>query len=100
MELPPSPSTPRRTPPRLDPFYLPPAALTCVTPPLLLRLPPLLPPLCRSACRPACRRNFRADAAWARAPKVYWEYCSPRVLVLEYLPGEAGRVGGWGGKYM
>ncbi|PNW79848.1 hypothetical protein CHLRE_08g369150v5 [Chlamydomonas reinhardtii] len=33
------------------------------------------------------RRNFRADAAWARAPKVYWEYCSPRVLVLEYLPG-------------
>ncbi|GIL68808.1 hypothetical protein Vafri_22040 [Volvox africanus] len=33
------------------------------------------------------RRNFRADASWARAPKVYWEYCSPRVLVLEYLPG-------------
>ncbi|KXZ50166.1 hypothetical protein GPECTOR_17g802 [Gonium pectorale] len=33
------------------------------------------------------RRNFRADAPWARAPTVYWEYCSPRVLVLEYLPG-------------
>ncbi len=40
------------------------------------------------------RRNFRNDAAWARTPKVYWEYCSPRVLVLEYLPGEQKEEGG------
>ncbi|KAG2482100.1 hypothetical protein HYH03_018956 [Edaphochlamys debaryana] len=33
------------------------------------------------------RRNFRTDAPWARVPRVYWQYCSPRVLVLEYLPG-------------
>ena len=33
------------------------------------------------------RRNFR-DVPWVRTPVVYWEYCSPRVLALEYLPGE------------
>ncbi|KAL6762525.1 ABC1 family-domain-containing protein [Haematococcus lacustris] len=32
------------------------------------------------------RRNFR-DVPWVRVPKVYWEYCSPRVLTMEYLPG-------------
>ncbi len=46
------------------------------------------------------RRNFRADAVWARAPMVYWELCSPRVLTLQYLPGKARRLGRrnhWGG---
>lgn len=32
------------------------------------------------------RRNFR-DVPWVRVPTVHWEYCSPRVLTLEYLPG-------------
>ena len=32
------------------------------------------------------RRNFR-DVPWVQAPVVYWEYCSPRVLTLQYLPG-------------
>ncbi len=32
------------------------------------------------------RRNFRA-CDWARVPRVYWRYTSPRVLTLEYLPG-------------
>jgi hypothetical protein len=32
------------------------------------------------------RRNFR-DVPWVRVPMVHWEYCSPRVLTLEYLPG-------------
>lgn len=34
----------------------------------------------------ACRRNFR-DAAGVTAPVVHWEYCGPRILTLEYLPG-------------
>ncbi|GFR49675.1 hypothetical protein Agub_g11822, partial [Astrephomene gubernaculifera] len=34
------------------------------------------------------RRNFRSSSLpWVRAPRVYWQYCGPRVLVLEYLPG-------------
>jgi hypothetical protein len=41
-------------------------------------------PLARPA--PPRRRNFR-DVAWCRAPLVYWQYCSPRVVTLEYLPG-------------
>ncbi|HEY9688501.1 MAG TPA: AarF/ABC1/UbiB kinase family protein [Coleofasciculaceae cyanobacterium] len=32
------------------------------------------------------RRNFR-HADWVRVPKVFWRYCSPRTIVLEYLPG-------------
>jgi len=32
------------------------------------------------------RRNFR-EANWARVPRVYWRYTSPRVLTLEYMPG-------------
>lgn len=32
------------------------------------------------------RRNFR-DVDWVRAPVVHWEFCSSRVLTLEYLPG-------------
>ena len=32
------------------------------------------------------RRNFRGTP-WVRAPVVHWEYCSSRVLTLEYLPG-------------
>jgi len=32
------------------------------------------------------RRNFR-DVPWVEVPTVYWEYCSPRVLTLQYLPG-------------
>jgi predicted unusual protein kinase regulating ubiquinone biosynthesis (AarF/ABC1/UbiB family) len=32
------------------------------------------------------RRNFR-EASWARVPRIYWRYTSPRVLTLEYLPG-------------
>ncbi|KAI8468021.1 MAG: ABC1 family-domain-containing protein [Monoraphidium minutum] len=32
------------------------------------------------------RRNFR-DVEWVKAPVVHWEYCSSRVLTLEYLPG-------------
>jgi hypothetical protein len=36
------------------------------------------------ACR--FRRNFR-DVPWVRVPTVHWEYCSLRVLTLEYLPG-------------
>ncbi|MEB3211117.1 MAG: AarF/ABC1/UbiB kinase family protein [Leptolyngbyaceae bacterium] len=32
------------------------------------------------------RRNFR-DVSWAKVPRVYWRYTSPRVLTLEYLPG-------------
>ncbi|MEB3118643.1 MAG: AarF/ABC1/UbiB kinase family protein [Limnothrix sp.] len=32
------------------------------------------------------RRNFR-HADWVRVPKVFWRYCSPRTIVLEYVPG-------------
>eukprot|EP00798_Chlamydomonas_sp_ICE-L_P018776 gene18776-25315_t len=32
------------------------------------------------------RRNFK-DTPWVRVPQVYWEYSSPRVLTLEYMPG-------------
>jgi hypothetical protein len=32
------------------------------------------------------RRNFR-DVPWVRVPIIHWEYCSPRVLTMEYLPG-------------
>jgi predicted unusual protein kinase regulating ubiquinone biosynthesis (AarF/ABC1/UbiB family) len=32
------------------------------------------------------RRNFR-EIEWAKVPRVYWRYASPRVLTLEYLPG-------------
>ncbi|GAX86017.1 hypothetical protein CEUSTIGMA_g13432.t1 [Chlamydomonas eustigma] len=32
------------------------------------------------------RRNFK-DIPWVRVPIVYWEYSSPRVLTLQYLPG-------------
>ncbi|GBF95186.1 hypothetical protein Rsub_07899 [Raphidocelis subcapitata] len=32
------------------------------------------------------RRNFRGEP-WVRAPVVHWEFCSSRVLTLEYLPG-------------
>lgn len=32
------------------------------------------------------RRNFR-DQPWAKVPRVYWRYASPRVLTLEYVPG-------------
>lgn len=32
------------------------------------------------------RRNFRSST-WAKVPRVYWRYTSPRVLTLEYLPG-------------
>lgn len=36
------------------------------------------------------RRNFR-DTPWVRTPVVHWEFSSPRVLTLEYLPG-AGQI--------
>jgi predicted unusual protein kinase regulating ubiquinone biosynthesis (AarF/ABC1/UbiB family) len=32
------------------------------------------------------RRNFR-HADWVRVPRVFWRYCSPRTIVLEYIPG-------------
>ncbi|MCS7030691.1 MAG: AarF/ABC1/UbiB kinase family protein [Gloeomargarita sp. SKYG116] len=32
------------------------------------------------------RRNFRG-IEWVKVPRVYWRYCSLRVLTLEYLPG-------------
>lgn len=32
------------------------------------------------------RRNFR-NVEWAKVPRVYWRYTSPRVLTLEYMPG-------------
>ncbi|MEB3358697.1 MAG: AarF/ABC1/UbiB kinase family protein [Synechococcales bacterium] len=32
------------------------------------------------------RRNFRRQT-WAKVPRVYWRYASPRVLTLEYMPG-------------
>ncbi|MGJ3250652.1 MAG: ABC1 kinase family protein [Elainellaceae cyanobacterium] len=32
------------------------------------------------------RRNFRREN-WAKVPRVYWRYTSPRALTLEYLPG-------------
>ncbi|MGF1513474.1 MAG: ABC1 kinase family protein [Elainellaceae cyanobacterium] len=32
------------------------------------------------------RRNFR-EQDWAKVPRVYWRYASPRVLTLEYMPG-------------
>jgi predicted unusual protein kinase regulating ubiquinone biosynthesis (AarF/ABC1/UbiB family) len=38
------------------------------------------------------RRNFR-DTPWVRTPVVHWEFSSPRVLTLEYLPGaESSRL--------
>lgn len=46
------------------------------------------------------RRNFKADPnCVVRVPVVHWQYCSPRVLVLEYMPGGWGRGerGGGGG---
>ncbi len=32
------------------------------------------------------RRNFR-EVPWLKVPRIYWRYCSLRVLTLEYLPG-------------
>ncbi|MGF1536624.1 MAG: ABC1 kinase family protein [Elainellaceae cyanobacterium] len=32
------------------------------------------------------RRNFK-EQDWAKVPRVYWRYASPRVLTLEYMPG-------------
>ncbi|PRW20222.1 putative aarF domain-containing kinase chloroplastic [Chlorella sorokiniana] len=32
------------------------------------------------------RRNFRSEG-WIRVPRVYWQYSSPAVLTLEYMPG-------------
>ncbi|MEM6501192.1 MAG: AarF/ABC1/UbiB kinase family protein [Cyanobacteria bacterium P01_C01_bin.89] len=32
------------------------------------------------------RRNFR-HADWVRVPRIYWRYASPRILVMEYMPG-------------
>ncbi|KAG1669298.1 hypothetical protein FOA52_014859 [Chlamydomonas sp. UWO 241] len=32
------------------------------------------------------RKNFEG-VDWVRVPKVYWQYTSPEVLVLEYMPG-------------
>lgn len=32
------------------------------------------------------RRNFK-EYPWVRAPKIYWKYTTPRVIVQEYLPG-------------
>ncbi len=32
------------------------------------------------------RRNFR-HCDWVKVPRVYWQYSSPRVLTLEYVPG-------------
>ncbi|KAI8469667.1 MAG: ABC1 family-domain-containing protein [Monoraphidium minutum] len=32
------------------------------------------------------RENFK-DVDWVKVPKVYWQYTSPEVLVLEYAPG-------------
>lgn len=32
------------------------------------------------------RENFK-DTPWVKVPKVYWEYTSSEVLVLEYVPG-------------
>jgi len=32
------------------------------------------------------RRNFRS-CDWVRVPRVHWQYSSPRVLTLEYVPG-------------
>lgn len=34
------------------------------------------------------RRNFmREQGGWVTAPTVYWQYCSPRVITLQYMPG-------------
>ena len=32
------------------------------------------------------RRDFK-DESWVKVPKIYWQYTTPRVLVMEYLPG-------------
>ena len=32
------------------------------------------------------RDNFKG-VDWVKVPKVYWQYSSPEVLVLEYCPG-------------
>lgn len=32
------------------------------------------------------RRNFRGEG-WVKVPRVYWQYSSPSVLTLEYMPG-------------
>ena len=32
------------------------------------------------------RENFK-DVSWVKVPKVFWEYTSAEVLVLEYVPG-------------
>ncbi|MEM1425819.1 MAG: AarF/ABC1/UbiB kinase family protein, partial [Cyanobacteria bacterium P01_H01_bin.130] len=32
------------------------------------------------------RRNFR-HADWVKVPRIYWRYASPRILVMEYMPG-------------
>ncbi|KAI7839932.1 hypothetical protein COHA_006326 [Chlorella ohadii] len=32
------------------------------------------------------RRNFRNEG-WVKVPRVYWQYSSPSVLTLEYMPG-------------
>ncbi len=33
------------------------------------------------------RENFK-NTSWVKVPKVLWEYSSPEVLTLEYVPGE------------
>jgi predicted unusual protein kinase regulating ubiquinone biosynthesis (AarF/ABC1/UbiB family) len=37
-----------------------------------------------SRCR--FRENF-AGSPWVKVPKVYWDYATREVLVLEYVPG-------------
>ena len=32
------------------------------------------------------RRNFR-HADWVKVPRIFWRYASPRILVMEYMPG-------------
>ncbi|MGL5082932.1 MAG: ABC1 kinase family protein [Microcoleaceae cyanobacterium] len=32
------------------------------------------------------RRNFR-ECEWVKVPRVFWQYSSPRILTLEYVPG-------------
>ena len=45
------------------------------------------------------RRNFR-DVDWVRAPHVFWQYTTTKVIVQEYLPGakisNKEKLQGWG----
>ncbi len=63
-------------------------------------MPPPPPTGPRRRCR--FRRNFQASGkAWVSVPRVYWQYSSPSVLTLEYLPGikitDATRITAAGG---